>query len=280
MVNDKEFQFLLEKISRNRDIDFSHYRDTVLKRKIQSRMHATDCKDYWEYLMLLNTNPLEYDSLIQAMTIKVSEFFRNPDVFVLMREIIVPEIIAQKQQSEDKNIRAWSCGAAWGQEAYSMAILFCETLGKRLRNVDLQITATDIDPEVVETAPWGAYEKLSLNRVPPHLLYKYFIRLKDRYVLKDRIRNLVSFKYHDVLSGRLNYNHLNPNHLNQGMDLVLCRNLLIYFRKAHQVKALSNIYNSMNPGGFLLLGKTETLPAQIMERFEAIDLRDRIYRKK
>ena len=275
MVNEKEFQFLLDKISRNRDIDFSNYRDTVLKRKIKSRMHATDCKDYWEYLMLLNTNPLEYENLIKAMTIKVSEFFRNPDVFVLMREIIVPEIIAQKQRKGDENIRAWSCGAAWGQEAYSMAILFCETLGKRLKDVDLRITATDIDPEVVETAPWGAYEKISLSRVPPHLLYKYFIRIKDRYVLKDRIRDLVSFKYHDVLSGRLNYNHLN-----QGMDLVLCRNLLIYFRKAHQVKALSNIYNSMNPGGFLLLGKTETLPVQVLERFEAIDLRDRIYRKK
>ena len=280
MVNEKEFQFLLDKISRNKNIDFGHYRGTVLKRRIMHRMHLTDCKSYWEYLMLLNTTPLEYDRLIEAMTIKVSEFFRNPEVFVLLKEIIVPEIITQKQYCGDKNILAWSCGAAWGQEAYSMAILFCEALGKRLKAINLKITATDIDPEVVETAPWCAYEKDSLNGVPSHLVYKYFIRLKNRYVLKDRVRDLVSFKYHDVLSGHLNSSHLNSSHLNQGMDLVLCRNLLIYFRKAHQVKALRNIYNSMNQGGFLLLGKTETLPVQILERFEAIDLRDRIYRKK
>jgi len=275
MVNEKEFQFLLDKISRNKNIDFGHYRGTVLKRRVMHRMHLTDCKNYWEYLMLLNTTPREYDRLIEAMTIKVSNFFRNPEVFVLLSEIIVPEIIARKRYSGNKNIRAWSCGAAWGQEAYSMAILFCEAQGKRLKAINLRITATDIDPEVVETAPWCAYEKDSLNRVPSHLVYKYFIRIKNRYVLKDRVRNLVNFKYHDVLSG-----YLNSNHLNQGMDLVLCRNLLIYFRKAHQVKALCNIYNSMNPGGFLLLGKTETLPAQILERFETIDLRDRIYRKK
>jgi chemotaxis protein methyltransferase CheR len=269
MEDDREFNFLLDKIMRNRNIDFSQYRREVLKRRIQHRLHLTKCGNYLDYIMLLNRDLQEYDRLIECLTIKVSEFFRDPTVFELLGGLIIPEIIARKQTHGNKKIRAWSCGAAFGQEAYSLAILFCEALGRRLEDFDIKILATDIDKDALEKAPWGSYGRAALRRMEDHLLFKYFTRLKDRYVVSDKARALVTFEYHDLVSDNTMF----------GMDLVLCRNLLIYFTKELQERALQNINTALNPGGFLILGKTESLLSQMHDYFEAIDLRERIYRK-
>ena len=270
MEHEREFKFLLDKIRRNRSIDFSQYRSQVLKRRIQHRMHTTGSVTYWNYIMLLNRDPQEYDRLIESLTIKVSEFFRDPGVFDVLAEEIIPEIIAQKRVQGNKKIRAWSSGAAFGQEAYSLAILFCEALGSKLNGYDIKILATDIDKSALKEAPWGSFEKGALRKMSPHLLFKYFTRLEDGYVVNDLARALVSFEYHDLVSGRLK----------SGMDLVLCRNLLIYFEKELQQRALSSLYSSLNPGGFLILGKTESIAPQMSDSFEVVDLRERVYRKK
>ena len=143
--DDREFKFLLDKIKRNRNIDFSQYRPQVLKRRIQHRMHSSGCTTYWDYILSLNRDPEEYDKLIGSLTIKVSEFFRDSGVFDLLAEVVIPEIIAQKKARGSRKIRAWSCGAAFGQEAYSVAMLFCEALGSKLNGYDTKILATDID---------------------------------------------------------------------------------------------------------------------------------------
>jgi chemotaxis methyl-accepting protein methylase len=274
MEDDKEFGFLLEKIMRNTNIDFSQYRPQVLKRRIEHRLHLARCVNYWDYIMLLNRDTREYDRLIECLTIKVSEFFRDPSVFEILGDVIIPEVISHKQDRGDKKIRAWSCGAAFGQEAYSLAILFCEALGTRLDDFDIRILATDIDKNALEEAPWGSFDQRTLRKMKPHVLFKYFTKFQDRnaerYVISDRARSLVSFKRHDAIS----------NHLNSNMDLVLCRNLLIYFQKKLQEKALGNVHAALNPGGILILGKTETLPQQMLDHFEVVDLRERIYRKK
>ncbi len=154
-----------------------------------------------------------------------------------------------------------------------MAILFCEILGRGLNDFYIKILATDIDKDVLEKAPWGSYDKGGLDKMAAHLLFKYFTRFQDgnvdRYAVSDRVRFLVTFNLHDVISDKVI----------SGMDLVLCRNLLIYFQKELQEKALRNLYASLNPGGFLILGKTETISPQMTDYFEVIDLRERIYRK-
>jgi chemotaxis protein methyltransferase CheR len=273
MEDDREFKFLLNKIKMNRNIDFSQYRPQVLKRRIQHRLHLAGCATYWEYIILLNRDPQEYDRLIESLTIKVSEFFRDRHVFEILGDTVIPEIISQKKTHGDKRIRAWSCGAAFGQEAYSMAILFCEILGRGLNDFHIKILATDIDKDALEKAPWGSYDKGGLDKMAAHLKFKYFTRFQDgnvdRYTVSDRVRFLVTFNLHDVIS----------DNVISGMDLVLCRNLLIYFQKELQEKALRNLYGSLNPGGFLILGKTETMPPQMTDYFEVIDLRERIYRK-
>jgi chemotaxis methyl-accepting protein methylase len=270
MEHERGFKFLLNKIKRNRSIDFSQYRSQVLKRRISHRLHVTGCGTYWDYILLLNRDPQEYDRLIECLTIKVSEFFRDPGAFDVLAEAVIPEIIDQKKARGFKKIRAWSCGAAFGQEAYSMAILLCEALSSKLNGYDTRIVATDIDQSTLEAAPWGAFEAGALRKMSPHLLFKYFTRIEDRYVVSDRARALVSFEYHDIVSGRSK----------SAMDLVLCRNLLIYFEKELQQKALYNLHRALNPGGFLILGKTESVAPQMADCFEVVDLRERVYRKK
>jgi len=269
MEYDRDFKFLLDKIMRNRNIDFSQYRQQILKRRIRHRLHLAGCATYWDYILLLNRDPQEYDHIIESLTIKVSEFFRNPTVFQVLGDEIIPEIVSQKQARGAKTIRAWSCGAAFGQEAYSMAILFCEALGRKLDGFDIRVLATDIDKNALEEAHWGSYDKTALRKMKTHLLFKYFTRLQDRYVVSDRARSLVTFMHHDIVSG-------SPQ---SGMDLVLCRNLLIYFQKELQEKTLCNIHSALKPDGFLVLGNTETITPQMFDYFQVVDLTKRIYRK-
>ncbi len=243
MEQDKEFKFLLEKIKRNRNIDFSQYRAQTLSNRIQNRLYATDCATYWDYILLLNKDPQEYDRLIGALTIKESYFFRNSDVFESLEDKVIPEIVSQKKREGVKKIRAWSCGAAFGQEAYTMAILFCEVLGSDIKDLAVNIMATDIDKEALERAPWGSYDKHTLGKIKPHHLFKFFTQVQERYVVSDAARALVTFKRHDI-AGEGPF---------RGIDLVLCRNLLIYFEKELQEKALNNLHAALNRGGFLIL---------------------------
>ena len=269
MEDDRQYKFLLDKIVRNVNIDFGGYRSQLLKRRVQHRLGSTGCNSYWEYISLLNKDPNEYDRLIEVLTIKESYFFRDTEVFKLLENGIIPEIVSQKQAEGVRKIRAWSCGAAHGQEAFSMGILFREALGNRIKDFDLRILATDIDKDALEKAPWGSYDKRTLRKLAPHLLFKYFTRIRNRYVLSDPVRILVSFEHHDIAS----------DFQKQGMDLVLCRNLLIYFEKELQEQVVFNLHTALNPDGFLILGKTETIPEQIKDYFEVVDLRERIYRK-
>ena len=269
MTDERELAFLLDKLRRNRGIDFRQYQRTVLERRIRHRLNLTHCETSWDYVALLNKDPEEYDRLIECLTIKVSEFFRDAAVFTWLRESIVPQIIAARRADGTKRVRAWSCGAALGQEAFSLAILFRDALGPRIDGFDLRIVATDIDRAALEKAPWGSYVEADVRKLPPHLLFKYFTRAGERYVLKDSIRSLVSFEYHDVLSSPVG----------EGMDLALCRNVLIYFQKALQKRALTNLHQALAPAGFLVLGSSESLASGVKNSFDAVDLPARVYRK-
>ncbi|MEK7274177.1 MAG: protein-glutamate O-methyltransferase CheR [Candidatus Desantisbacteria bacterium] len=266
---DRELMFLLDKIKRNRNIDFSQYQTHTLKNRIQNRLHVTNCHSYWDYILLLNKEPEEYDLLINSLTIKVSSFFRNTKTFELLRNSVIPEIISYKQAQGCKRICAWSCGAALGQEAYSMAILFCEALANHLNDYDLNILATDIDQQTLKKAPWVAYDKKALSDIKPYLLFKYFTRTGESYAVSDRLRSMITFKCHDVTS----------NNQRSGMDLILCRNLLIYFQKGLQERVLNNLYAALNPHGFLVLGKAESLASSLNGLLEVVDVGERVFQK-
>jgi len=324
---DNKFQFLLEKIRRNKGVDFSLYREGTLRRRIDSRLRTTGCADYLEYVSYLNRNPEEYDRLIEAVTINVTEFFRNPETFFAIRQKVLPEIIKQKQEdsnqlqksvrnpprptatppvegnfrssgtrtyapllggvreagggTEDsrrrllqvahskKTIRAWCAGASYGEETYSVAIIFLQLLQEINVDYDVKILGTDIDPDCIAKAKTGLYEPSHLKEVGKNILNRYFSREGSSYRVNGEVRQLVEFKPHNLISDKPFEN----------LDLILCRNVVIYFTKPLQEFVYNMFANCLKPGGFLVLGKVESLGGYAQGLFETVDNKERIYRK-
>ena len=264
-----DFKFLLDKIQRNKGADFSLYRTGTLKRRIDSRLKAAGCKDYSDYIIYLNKNPEEYDNLISAITINVTEFFRNPETFDVLEKKVIPEIIRSKKELGKKIIRAWSAGASNGEEAYSLAILFLEVLQENIADFDIVVYGTDIDPACIEKGKAGIYTALSMKEINKERLTRYFNKKEENYEVDDSIKKLTKFTAHNLVSDEF-LKHL---------DLILCRNVVIYFTKPLQEMVYSNFARALNKDGFLVLGKVESLWGFAQKYFAAFDNRERIYRK-
>lgn len=269
MFADNKFQFLLEKIHRNKGVDFSLYREGTLRRRIDSRLRTTGCVDYLEYVSYLNRNPDEYDRLIEAVTINVTEFFRNPETFRAIQQKVLPEIIKNTQQDLRKSIRAWCAGASYGEETYSVAILFLQLLRGKNADFNVKILGTDIDPDCIAKAKTGLYEPSHLKEVGRNILDRHFAREGSNYRVNDEVRRLAEFKPHNMLADK-------PF---KKLDLILCRNVVIYFTKPLQEFVYNMFANCLKPGGFLVLGKVESLGGYAQGFFETVDNKERIYRK-
>lgn len=265
----EEFNFLLEKIQRNKGADFTLYRPGTLKRRLDSRIKTVGCKDYSEYISFLNKNPLEYDALIAEITINVSEFFRNPETFEQIERGVIPEIVKARENQGSNNIRVWSAGTSNGQEAYSLAILFLELLGKKIEEFNIVIYATDIDPDCIKKAQEGIYLINSLKEVSRNRLIDYFEGNNGEYKVKNRVKSLVNFKVHNLVS----------DGFFRDLDLILCRNVVIYFTKPLQEMIYRNFAKALNQNGFLVLGKVESLWSLTVKYFTPWDNRERIYKK-
>ncbi|HPQ81658.1 MAG TPA: CheR family methyltransferase, partial [bacterium] len=198
----------------------------------------------------------------------VTEFFRNPDVFEALRTGVVPRVVEEALSKGYPRIRVWGAGAANGAEAYTLAILFSEEFERIGRQVPLSIQATDIDRSALAEAEAGFYDQSLFKAVPARITEKYFTRRGGGYAVCDAARLLVRFRYHDMVGAK-------PLPAN---DLVVCRNVLIYFSKELQQKAIENFWKGLRRGGVLVLGQTESLRDQ-KGRFEVLDPRLRIYRK-
>ncbi|MFH1442130.1 MAG: protein-glutamate O-methyltransferase CheR [Candidatus Omnitrophota bacterium] len=268
-MNELDFKFLLEKIHRNKGVDFSSYRSNTLKRRIDARLRDVGCKDYSDYVVYLNENMQEYDKLIEELTINVTEFFRNPESFAVLGEKIIPEIIEAKRKLGKKNIRAWSAGSSFGEETYSIAVLFMEALKDKIPDFDIVVYGTDIDPACVEKAKLGVYNEKSLKEINSEMLKKYFSKQADNYIVNENVKRLARFKTHNLVS----------DEFLQNIDLILCRNVVIYFSKPLQERVYLNFYRVLNKDGFLMLGKVESLWGLAQKYFSAVDNRERVYRK-
>jgi len=267
--SDTNLEFLLDKIQRNKGADFSLYRTGTLKRRIDSRLKTAGCKDYSDYISYLNKNPEEYDNLISAITINVTEFFRNPETFDVLEKKVIPEIVRVKRGQGKKIIRAWSAGTSNGEEAYSLAILFLEALKEEISDFDIIVYGTDIDPDCIKKASAGIYTAASIKEVHKERLKDYFNKREENYEVDDSIKRLTRFIAHNLVSDEF-LKHL---------DLILCRNVVIYFTKPLQEMVYSNFARALNKNGCLVLGKVESLWGFAQKYFAAFDNRERIYRK-
>jgi two-component system CheB/CheR fusion protein len=253
---------LLEKIYGERGWDFRGYKETTLLRRVTKRLQASGSSSLGEYLSLLESDPSEYSRLFSSITIKVSEFFREPEVFSALAEILREEFCGVP-------VRAWSCASACGEEAYSVAMLLSECLGMDALG-KAKVFATDIDPEALEQARRATYRDDSIMNVSPEMKERYFIPKDGQHKVKYGIRNLVKFGVLDIVQST-------PL---SGMQLVLCRNLFIYFGKPLQEKVFQKLDYSLRPGGILALGKAEVLPPQYLSGYTPVGKGLNLFRKK
>lgn len=268
--HNQTFQLLLDKIQSDRGLDFHHYHQALLKRRVALRLKANKINSYSDYLLLLMNTPEEYENLFATLCINVSEFFRDPEVWNMLKPL-ARGIILEKKNEPAPSIRIWSAGCANGEEPYSLAIVLKEALAGEHANFPVKITGTDVDPSCLKFAQKGIYPKTGLKNLPKELLNKYFIPEGDgEFKIKDEIKQLVNFSYLDLTSPELAKN----------TDLILCRNVFIYFDRNLQEQLLMKFYNSLNPKGYLLLGKSETLIREAREIFQEIDLDVRLFRRK
>lgn len=248
--NNLEYARLQKKILKERGFALDQYNPDYIQRRIAVRMRARNVNSYSEYIHILDTDPQEYNRLFDVLTINVSQFFRDPTVFEAVRTTLLPTLIKEKKQTGDTAIRIWSAGCASGEEPYSIAILLKETLGQEIKNYLISLYATDIDHECLFKAREGIYGKESLVSLKKEYLDKYFTPLpNEKYKLSDEIRNTVIFKYH----------HLLKDTSFPALDIIFCRNVLIYFTQEMKEKILEIFYRSLGAHGFLIIGKSELL---------------------
>lgn len=263
------FQLLLNKIFEDRGLDFRHYRQEILKRRTALRMRANNVESYSEYLRLLIKKPEEYDKLFEVLYINVSEFFRDSEIWVTLKYLL-ENLIRQKTQRNERAIRIWSAGCANGEEPYSVAILLKEILKYGINQFSLEIIGTDIDKKCLRLAEIAEYSRDNLKNVDEKYLKSYFIALRRNYQLKKEIKDMVRFQYLDLIS----------QDIIAETDIVLCRNVFIYFERSLQEQLLMKFYRALKTGGYLIMGKVETILREAKEIFEEIDANAHIYRKK
>lgn len=272
-IEDKQqsFDLLLDKIQENRGLDLRHYRQELLRRRVALRIRANNLNSYSEYLRLLIRNPDEYTALFNVLCINVSEFFRDPEVWITAKYLL-ENVIRKKIRMEDRIIRIWSAGCASGEEAYSIAILLKEMLPEDMRSFFIKIYATDIDRDTIKNALKAEYQKDSVKNVDSKYLDRYFILTSGRqnYKLKQEIKDMVEFQYQD----------LTGEEYITDTDVVFCRNVFIYYSLSLQEMILMKFYKSLSPKGYLVMGRVESILNEAREIFDEVDSNARIYQKK
>lgn len=293
MREEDYLESILTELSQQSGVDFTLYRSGTITRRMARRMIATSCASYQAYYHFLEAHPLEYEELLRDLTIKVSRFFRNYALFEALTQEIFPSLIAHKERNRDTSLRIWCAGCAWGQEVYSVTICLLEYLreaGKALEGYALSIFGTDIDEEALSVAARGVYDPQALRETPEAIQKNYFLctrqtspRLPGKvsreaivYQVIDPVRHLVTFTRHDVTSET---RKSPPAGIVANYDVIVCRNLLIYFTRPLQRRAFSNLIDSLNPGGFLILGKSESVPEEFATSLAPVNASRRIYRK-
>jgi two-component system CheB/CheR fusion protein len=245
--SEESLEILLDYLKRTRGFDFTGYKRASLGRRIVKRMDTVGIEGFDEYVDYLEVHPEEFPALFNTVLINVTAFFRDPTTWEFLAETVLPDLIARRSASPP--IRVWSAGCASGEEAYTLAMLFCEALGVDAFRETVKIYATDLDEEALAKARQASYTEREVADVPPELLAKYFDKSDERFIFKKELRRLVIFGRHDLIQDA-------PI---SRVDLLVCRNALMYFNAETQARILARFQFALNPHGVLFLGRAETL---------------------
>lgn len=265
--DDPNLKFILHYLYKMKGVDFSYYKMSTIKRRTLRRILINKTKSLNAYAELLTHDEGEVDLLYQDLLINVTEFFRDEEAFVVLKKTVLPQLLKSKAIGE--TLRIWVTACATGEEAYSIAMLLLEILDRKAYNVHLQIFASDLSVEAISEARQGEYPIHRLKNVSPKRLQRFFTKTKDTYSVSKELREICTFAPHNILS--------DPPF--SRMDLISCRNLLIYFDIPAQKKVIATIHHALNDQGFLMLGKSETVGASTQLFGGPID-KSKIYARK
>lgn len=258
---------LLAFIRDSRGFDFTGYKRSSLSRRIRKRMQETGIDNYTDYRDRLESSAEEFGHLFNTILINVTGFFRDAEAWTYLMREVIPELIADTEGSEE--IRVWSAGCASGEEAYSLAIAFAEALGVEETVRRVKIYGTDVDDEALRDARAGVYPARALEAMPAELREKYFDRSGTHHTFRPDLRRRVIFGRNDITRDA-------PI---SRLDLLVCRNTLMYFNVETQSHVIDRFHFALREGAFLFLGKAEMLLSD-SERFEIISMRQRMFRRR
>ena len=222
-------------------IDLNYYKEKQMRRRIDTLANKNGAKSYEEYIQMIKSDKEKFEQFVNFLTINVSEFYRNPDQWKLMDQQVIPKLIKEQR----KPIKIWSAACSTGDEPYSLAMAF----SKHVPLSEIKILATDIDKQVIEHAKVGLYSEKSIAGVPADLKKKYFTQIGNSYQISDDIKRCVTFKEHNLLKD------VYP----KDYDLILCRNVVIYFTDEAKDMIYKNFYGSLKSKGVLFIGSTEQI---------------------
>jgi chemotaxis protein methyltransferase CheR len=245
-LSDREFTAIKELLRDRRQFDLGQYKDRCIRRRIAKRLRLCKVTNIASYLSQLERDDNELDTLLATVSVHVSHFFRNPDTFRILEQKILPELCQRARAVGRTELTLWSVGCASGEEPYSLALLV-DTLDET--GLDMRILATDISASVLETARSGHFEASRMKEVPVEVIKKYFHADNGRYRLIKRVRDKVEFLRHNIMTAR-EYPEA---------DLILCRNVMIYFTREEQERILSRLAAALPEHGILVLGRSETM---------------------
>jgi chemotaxis protein methyltransferase CheR len=267
--DEKSFQQILRKVRDETGFNLEQYRESYIKRRLTVRMRVCDANDYQSYYKILRTDPAEPKKMVEELSINVTRFFRDLSAWDYLKDNVLAQVIAAKDKAGDRRIRMWSAGCSYCEEAYTISMILHELLGPRIADYKIEILASDFDQEALDIAEKAVFDETHFTETPQRYMDKYLSAYDEKYKVADRIRDLVTLRRHDLISGQKF----------QNMDLIFCRNVVIYFGEELKRRLYLDFYNGLKQGGYLMIGKTELLVGPARENFDIISTTERIYRK-
>ena len=258
------------RVLRDRGFDLTQYRRAYVERRLAARLRTLGLHTYREYCDTLEADPAEYEQLLDTLTINVTDFFRDAAVWDILRKRVIPDMVADKLRGRSRTIRIWSAGCASGEEPYSIAMMVLDVLGKDADKFLINVLGTDLDPDVLRIAEKARYAKDKLKNIPTSYQVRFTRGVgKSEFEIRPEVGKLVRFR-HSSLFGD------SPMKV---VDLILCRNVFIYLDRPRQMAVLERFWGSLARGGYMVLGRSEKMPAEMARRFDPIEPRERVYRR-
>jgi len=255
IISPEEFKQLRDFIYGQSGIYIADNRKYLLENRLRNRLKQLNLKSFGEYYYYLQYDAerkQELNKLFEVVTTNETSFFRNPPQLKVFKDNVLKEIVETQRKKGDKRIRIWSAGCSTGEEPYTMAMQISEVLGSELSSWNVKITANDLSEGVLASARRGVYTEYALRTTPPEMLRKYFVEADGRYTINSDLKQFINF-------GQINLSDRMQLKRVERSNIVFCRNVIIYFDDEMKKKVIGSFYDNLLPGGYLLIGHSESL---------------------